>query len=102
MPVRSRSEDIGIGIDLLRKRPVWPDADDPIPTVRKSFASTPVVCLLAHMLRAVDEDADTRDSDASIIEVGLQEDLRLRSVLGKIREAQLSLVEVIEEGALER
>jgi hypothetical protein len=54
------------------------------------------------MVRAVDEDADAGGRIPSIVKVRLDECAGRRRVLGEIGKAQLLLVEVAEEGALER
>ena len=53
------------------------------------------------MVRAIDEDADAWNHAALIVEIGLNEDVGDRSMLGKIWKAELSRVQVVEKGALE-
>jgi hypothetical protein len=53
------------------------------------------------MVRAIDEDADAGNRAALIVEIRLNEDVGDRSMLGKIWKAELSLVQVVEKGALE-
>ena len=53
------------------------------------------------MVRAIDEDADAGNRTALIVEIRLNEDVGDRSMLGKIWKTELSLVQVVKDGAFE-
>jgi hypothetical protein len=89
--------------DLLGERLVGPDRHYAVSPVLKRFTSSTILGLDADagMVRAVYEHTDARDCVTPIIKIWLNEDVGRWSMLGQIGEPELSLVQVVEKGALE-
>jgi hypothetical protein len=90
--------------DLLAEWLVGPDRHYAVPPIRKRFPSSTILGLGtdAGMVRTVYEHTDARDRVTPIIKIWLNEHVGHWSMLGQIGEPELSLVQVVEKGPLER
>jgi hypothetical protein len=86
--------------DLLSKRLISLDRYHSVSAIFKGFSPSPIL-VSAGIVRAIDEDADAGNAAALIVEIWLNEDVGDRSMLGEIWKTELSLIQVIEEGAFE-
>jgi len=89
--------------DLIAERPIGSDGQYPITPIFKRFSPSLILFSASGgvMVRAIGEDADARNRAALIVEIRLNEDVGDRCVLGEIWKTELSLVQVVEEGAFE-
>ena len=94
---------LGISAYLIRQVVIAPYRYHSITTIFERV-TTPSVLLFAGrfgVIRAIDEYADAGNATTLIIEIGLDENIRGRRVLGEIGKAELSLVQLVEKRALE-
>jgi hypothetical protein len=101
LPVSDRDKDVGERLDLLGERPVGRDHDDAVSAVFERLACPAILHLLAGVMRSVDEHAHPGDRTAPVVEIGLEEHIGRRGVLGEIGKAEVSFVKVVEKRTLE-
>jgi hypothetical protein len=89
--------------NLLSERLISIDRYHSVSSIFKRFSPSQILFSASGgvMVRAIDEDADAGNRAALIVEIRLNEDVGDRGVLGEIWKTELSLVQVIKEGAFE-
>ena len=89
--------------NLLSERLISIDRYHAMSSIFKRFSPSSILVSAGRvlMVRAIDKDADAGNTAALIVEIRLNEDVGDWSMLGEIWKMELSLVQVIEEGAFE-
>lgn len=98
------TKDLGILSHLFADRSVVSHHDNAISAILEGRAEASIVCPLLWIVvgRTVDEDADAIQILALVMEVGLDRQVVLGAGLGKVREPETVLVEMLDELTLER
>ena len=89
--------------NLLSERLIGINRYHAVSSIFKRFSPSLILFSASEgvMVRAIDEDADAGNRAALIVEIRLNEDVGDRGMLGEIWKTELSLVQVVEEGAFE-